>query len=322
MVPERRSSDRQVVISVVMPFRNAAATLPECIASIHAQTHRDFEVVAVDDRSADASAELCRRAGFRVIAAEGLVAALNAGLDAARGEVIARMDADDVMHPERLAAQVELMRDHDVVGTQVELCPDDAIRAGYREYIRWQNAVVTPEEIAANLFVESPFAHPSVMMRRGYRYAEGEFPEDYELWLRLHAQGARMAKVPRVLLRWRESATRASRVDPRYSRDAFDRLRARHLAPRLPPEFVVWGAGHRSRRRARLLGRPPSAWVDVDPRKIGTTLHGAPVHSYDWLRERRAFVLIYVTNHHARDEAARVLEGWGYRPGTDFLAVG
>lgn len=310
------------MISIVMPFRNAAATLPACIASIHAQTFRDFEVIAIDDRSTDQSAELCRRAGFKVIEAHGLVAALNAGLDAARGESIARMDADDVMHPERLEAQLELIADHDVVATQVELFPDEEIRAGYREYIRWQNAVLTSDQIAANLFVESPFAHPSVMMRRGFRYADGPFPEDYELWLRLHAAGGRMAKVPRVLLRWRESATRASRVDPRYSRDAFDRLRARWLAPRLPPEFVVWGAGQQARRRVRLLDRMPAAWIDVDPRKIGTILHGVPVHSYEWLRERRPFVLIYVTNHHARDEASRVLEEWGYRAGSDLLAVG
>jgi len=122
-----------VPVSIVMPFRNASATLPECIASIHAQTFRDFEVLAIDDRSADSSADLCRRAGFRVIAAEGLVNALNAGLDAARGELIARMDADDVMHPERLALQVEFMREHDVVGTQVELFPEHEIRDGYRE---------------------------------------------------------------------------------------------------------------------------------------------------------------------------------------------
>ena len=310
------------MISIVMPFRNAAATLPECIASIHAQTYRDFEVVAIDDRSTDDSAELCRRAGFRVIEAHGLVNALNAGMDAARGEFIARMDADDVMHPGRLEAQLELIADHDVVGTQVELFPDDEIRAGYREYVRWQNAVLTHEQIAANRFVESPFAHPSVMMRRGFAYADGPFPEDYELWLRLLAQGARMAKVPRVLLRWRESAGRTSRVDPRYSREAFDRLRARSLGPLLPDEFVVWGAGQRARRRVRLLGRMPAAWVDVDPRKIGTTLHGAPVHSYEWLRERRSFVLIYVTNHHARDEASRMLESWGFRAGTDYLAIG
>lgn len=305
-----------------MPFRNAAATLPECIASIEAQTLRGFEVIAIGDRSTDASAELCRRAGFRLLEANGLVSALNAGLAAARGQYIARMDADDVMHPERLSAQLELIEQgFDLVATQVEMFP--AVRAGYREYLRWQNAVLMPEEIDANIYVESPFAHPSVMFRRGPVYADGPFPEDYELWLRMHAGGARMAKVPRVLLRWRESKTRASRVDPRYSREAFERLRARYLAqdPRVrgARELVIWGAGQLARRRVRMMGIAPHAWVDVDPRKIGRAIVGAPVHHYEWLRGRAAFVLIFVTNHHARDEVAEALREWGYEPGRDFL---
>jgi glycosyltransferase involved in cell wall biosynthesis len=312
-----------------MPFRNAAATLPECIASIEAQTFRDFEVIAVDDRSEDESAELCRAAGFRVLGASGLVHALNLGIAAANAPLIARMDADDIMHPERLAAQVELIeRGFDLVATQVEVFPEP--RAGYREYVRWQNAVITPEEIDANLYVESPFAHPSIMMRRGFVYADGPFPEDYELWLRMHAKGKKMAKVPRVLLRWRDSEGRASRVDPRYSREAFDLLRARYLADdprvRYAPELVIWGAGPLARRRVRLLGREgirPHAWIDVDPLKIGRTFAGAPVHPPEWLeRPPRPLVLIYVTNHFARERIVDFLVQRGYRAGVDFLGVG
>ena len=305
-----------------MPFRNAAATLPECIASIAAQTVRGFEVIAIDDRSEDESAALCRDAGYRVISASGLVNALNAGLDAASGTYIARMDADDVMHPDRLAAQLELIEQgFDLVATQVEMFPH--IRAGYREYLRWQNAVITPEEIDANLYVESPFAHPSVVFRKGPRYADGPFPEDYELWLRMHAAGARMAKVPRVLLRWRESESRASRVDARYSREAFERLRASYLAkdPRVSTanELVIWGAGTLARRRVRMMNINPAAFVDVDPKKIGKSIDGAPVHHYEWLRGHNSFVLIFVTNHHARDEVRAQLEAWGYAAGRDFL---
>lgn len=305
-----------------MPFRNAAATLPECIASIAAQTVRGFEVIAIDDRSEDESAALCRDAGYRVIRSSGLVNALNAGLDAASGTYIARMDADDVMHPDRLAAQLELIEQgFDLVATQVEMFPH--IRAGYREYLRWQNAVITPEEIDANLYVESPFAHPSVVFRKGPRYADGPFPEDYELWLRMHAAGARMAKVPRVLLRWRESESRASRVDARYSREAFERLRASYLAkdPRVSTanELVIWGAGTLARRRVRMMNINPAAFVDVDPKKIGKSIDGAPVHHYEWLRDRSSFVLIFVTNHHTRDEVRAQLEAWGYAAGRDFL---
>src|SRR5205814_831107 len=83
------------------------------------------------------------------------------------------------------------------------------------------NQLCDPGAIARERFIESPLVHPSVLARRavlaenGYR--DGPFPEDYELWLRLLARGVLMAKVPRVLLTWREHAARATRRDPRYA---------------------------------------------------------------------------------------------------------
>jgi glycosyltransferase involved in cell wall biosynthesis len=269
----------------------------------------------------------------------GLVAALNLGIAEARAPLIARMDADDVMHPDRLRAQFDLLHDRPeiaLVGTQVELFPAEEVRGGYLEYIRWQNAIVEPEQVAAEIYVESPFAHPSVMartdvLRAAGGYVDGPFPEDYELWLRLHAAGHRMVKVPRVLLRWRERPGRTSRVDPRYSRDAFDRLRADYLArdPRVASgrEIVVWGAGRRSRLRARLAmerGIRPVAWIDIDPRKIGHRVWGLPVHPPECLAGRapRPFILVYVNNHGARDLIAARLAELGYAPGADWLGVG
>ena len=200
----------------------------------------------------------------------------------------------------------------------------------------WQNACLSARDIAEELYVEAPFAHPSVMFRAarvralgGYR--QGPFPEDYELWLRLHRAGHLMAKLPQVLLHWRDSAQRTSRVDPRYSREAFDRLRAEYLArdPRLRSRrdhFVIWGAGRRTRKRcAELLARglQPRAWIDVDPRKIGNRVAGAPVLTADCLEKApHPFVLSWVRNHGARGLIARRLESMGYRRGHDYLMVG
>jgi glycosyltransferase involved in cell wall biosynthesis len=328
-----------------MPFCNAAATLPECLESIRAQSFAEFELVAVDDGSDDDSAAIVRNfaaADPRIRLIEpgkiGLVMALNLGVAGSRASLIARMDADDIMHRERLEAQVSYLREHadvSVVGCQVELFPAHHIRAGYREYVRWQNACVTPAEIEENLYVESPFAHPSVVFHRDVflrlnGYAHGPFPEDYDLWLRMASAGCLMAKVPRVLLQWRERPDRLSRVDPRYSRDSFDRLRARFLArdPRLQnaTEIVIWGAGRETRLRVRHLlelGIQPDAWIDIDPRKIGKTLAKQTVHPPEWLnRTPRPFVLAYVTNHGARDQIAERLELMGYRCGLNYLAVG
>src|SRR5690606_39906083 len=98
-----------------MPCRDAAAWLPEAIASLEAQTFDAYEVVAVDDGSSDATPELldawARRDGrVRVLRppVRGLVAALNAGLDAASGELVARMDVDDVAEDTRPAKHVDI----------------------------------------------------------------------------------------------------------------------------------------------------------------------------------------------------------------------
>lgn len=333
-------------VSVLMPCRDAAGTLPAALASVRRQRGVRLELIAVDDGSGDATAQLLAASAaadsrVRVLSpgCRGLVAALNTGLAAARAPLVARMDADDVMHPLRLALQRDRLLAEpalSVLGCRVRAFPPRAVMAGYREYLRWQNACLTPAQIAGDMYRESPLAHPSVMFRAeavrsagGYR--DGPFPEDYELWLRLHAAGHRFAKLDRELLAWRDWPGRTSRVDPRCSAEAFDALRARYLSrdPRLRSgrELVIWGAGRRARPRVRRLlaaGLELAGWVDIDPRKLARLLWGLPVHAPQWLRNRnpRPLVLVYVTNHGAREEIAAELEAYGYRNGADWLAVG
>ncbi|MBM3853873.1 MAG: glycosyltransferase family 2 protein [Verrucomicrobia bacterium] len=352
-------------VSVLLPVRNGAHTVAAAVASIQAQTFPHWELVAIDDGSSDASAEVLSRLAraeprvrlFRR-PAEGLVAALQTGLGAARGELIARMDADDVAHPERLAAQVEFLDQPGrgaigVVGCRVEFGGDRAARRGYALHVEWLNGITTPEAIARNRFVESPHAHPSVMFRRelvarhgGYR--AGDFPEDYELWLRWLEAGVQMAKVPRVLLRWNDPPERLSRTDVRYSPEAFFRLKAEWLArwlhrecPLPAPdqtvwrraavhgaagrEILVWGAGRPTRQRARWLERHGvriAGYIDVDARKIAPALGGTgvPVLSPAQLpAPGRVFVLGYVATRGARELIRAELERRRYVEGRDFL---
>ncbi len=333
-------------VTVLMPVRNAVATLQPCLDSVRAQSFDDYELLIVDDASSDgtrrfvashASAD-CR---IRLLSPpeRGLVACLNAGLAAARAPLVARMDADDTMHDERLAVQRAYLRSHadvDVVASRVRAFPDADVGVGMREYLRWQNACIGSDALRDEIYVESPMTHPSVMYRRaavidagGYR--DGDFPEDYDLWLRLNLNGSRMAKIDRCLLAWRQHAGSASRRDPRYAREAFDRLRARYLArePRLAGArpLAFWGAGRRTRRRAahvRARGVTPSVWVDVDPRKIGHRIEGVPVVAPAWLagRRPRPFVLGWVARHGAREQIAAALNAMGYARGEDYLAVG
>jgi len=330
---------------VLLPFRDAADTLNDCLESILAQSFAEFELLAVDDGSRDGSADLVRGVAARDprvrllrSGGDGLVAALNTGMRAARSPLLARMDADDRMLPVRLAAQERFLAANPqvaVVGSRVQHAAGTPPSDGLSEYLRWLNGCLSSDDIAEEIYVESPLAHPSVMMRRdrivdagGYR--SGPFPEDYDLWLRLVHDGQRLAKLPQVLLHWRDRPGRLSRTDPRYGRDAFDRLRAEYLSRdgRLQSErpLVIWGAGRRTRRRAALLlahGHRPRAWIDIDPRKIGNRIDGVPVLPPRALRvDERPFVLGYVASHGARELIADALGKMGYERGRDYLMVG
>jgi len=338
--------DNSPLVSVLLPFHNAAETTGECIDSILAQTLTDFEVIAVNDYSNDDSSRIVQAYDdnrIKIIDNEqrGLVSALNAGLGCCSAPLIARMDADDIMYPDRLMKQYEYMRDHhDVVllATQARKFPEATIRNGYREYMRWQNSVLSAEDIHNQIYIESPFAHPSVMFRRDSviaagAYRHGEFPEDYELWLRLLHMGHRMEKLAEVLLDWRESEQRLSRISDNYSRNAFDRIRAEYLSrdERIHNRRIAfWGAGRKTRQRARHLmdkDYEPVVWIDIDPKKIGNCINGVEVVEPAWLEqsisdEDKPFVLNYVTNHGARDIARNYLQRIGYVMGKDYLEVG
>jgi glycosyltransferase involved in cell wall biosynthesis len=331
-------------VSVVMPCRNARDTVERALASMIAQTLTAWELIAVDDGSTDGTRRILDDAAggdhrIRVMPCEGrgIVDALNTGLAAARTPWIARMDADDESLPDRLADQMAFAQADGslaVVGCRVELFPADSLTDGMRHYGAWLDTVMTSRDIAREIYVESPLPHPSVMFRRdvvqtagGYR--NGPFPEDYDLWLRLHRAGHNMAKVPKVLLRWREGATRLSRNDDRYSPAAFLALKAHHIALDWlagRQEVQVWGAGPDARRWRSALSREGirvARFFDVDPRKIGRTLgDGAPV--LDW-RETPAYrdtpLLCAVGQKGARERMRRMLDDLGFQEGVDYLCV-
>lgn len=329
-------------VSVLLPVRDAQGTLARAVASVRAQTLRDWELVAVDDGSTDGSREWLRgvaREDGRIRLVEqptlGLVAALNHGLEAARGRFIARLDADDECHPERLAVQGEHLEQNPATGLVsclVGYGGDRAAQAGYALHVDWLNSLLTPEQIALNRFVESPLAHPSVMFRRelverhgGYR--DGDFPEDYELWLRWLDAGVVMAKVPRELLTWHDAPGRLSRTDPRYDPEAFFRVKAAYVAQHLirqgRREVWIWGAGRPTRKRAAHLeahGLRIAGYIDIDARKTGKQVGGVPVVSPEELpAPGGTFVLGYVAKRGAREDVRGRLTRRSWVEDRDFL---
>jgi glycosyltransferase involved in cell wall biosynthesis len=341
-------------ISVAMPVRDAGVWVGEALASVLRQTETSFEVLAVDDGSSDGSRgileEFARRdSRVRILetspAARGIVAALNLALAAARAPYLARMDADDRMHPERLARQAAALdADPTLFGvtSRSAAFPAEELRDGMRAYLDWQNGLLTPADLARDRFIESPLLHPSVMFcvqplrdnLSGWR--DLGRPEDWDLFLRVFEADLRIARLPELLLEWRLHARQSTRTHPRYSEESLLALRAhflaRHLAPVVAGGRPIWilGAGPVGKALVKALaveGVVAEGLADVDPRKIGGVVRGAgrhwPVVAHETLRPitPRPFAVSAVAGAVARGRVRTELGRWGWSEGADFVVA-
>ena len=219
-----------------------------------------------------------------------------------------------------------------VCGTGVRYFPDASVAGGARRYARWLNGLRTQEDLRLNRFVECPLAHPTWLLRSaaatqvgGYR--DPGWPEDHDLLLRLTQEGWHLGRIPEVGLLWREHPDRLSRTHARYSPRAFRRCRAHHLRRAFPgrEEVVICGAGPTGKgfsRAWREAGGRVAAFAEVDPRKIGQEIHGAPVLPLEGLAEFRGTLAVSAVGSHAgRADVRRAMSAQGWVEGEDFVAV-
>lgn len=330
--------DKVVKVAIVMPVWNAGEALWRSWESLRVQTLSDWELVAVDDGSTDDTASILARMAtedsrVRVVQQphRGIAAALQVGCATARGQYLARLDADDVCAPERLQRQVaalDVRADIGLVSCCAQFGGDTERQAGYAAHVDWLNGLLTPEAIAANRFVDSPVAHPTVMFRRSVMdcfggYRDDAFAEDYELWLRWVHRGVRFMKLPEKLVTWHDSPQRLSRVDPRYSLDAMYALKMPYLAKCIPANrpLWLWGAGRITRKRfapLENLCQTFAGFVDIDPAKTGRLLHGRPVVLPNAL-PADAWIVVGVGSRGARTQIEALLKASGRSPLQDYV---
>jgi len=329
-------------ISILMPVRNEATYLPAALSSLARQTLCTWELVVVDDGSSDSTPDILAAAArdderIRVIRREGggLVAALNSGLEACRAPLMARMDGDDICHPRRLELQAAFLDTH--ADTGLLACnfrhfPRTTLKQGMLSYETWQNTLESHDLIMRDRFIESPFVHPSIMARRALIVKTGGYrncgwAEDYDLWLRLAQTGTRFARLSLPLFFWRDHPGRATRTMCEYSASAFRACKLHYLRQgflRDERSVIIAGAGLEGRAWQRLLagnGITVSSWVDVDPRKIGRTLHGAPVTGTEQLLTRQGKILVAIGVRGAREQFRELVQPLSLKEGLDFICV-
>lgn len=218
----------RVIISVLLPAYNAERFITSSVESVLTQSFQHFELLLLDNSSTDRTQEIVRRYSDKrlklIECPHSFVAALNKGIEIAQGKYIARMDADDVMHVDRLRIQYSLMED----APDIDLCSSWALcrneRTGSTKITRgFAGLVELPEiEFLAMNFI----MHPTVMMRNSYliehnlKYSEG-YPgaEDYKLWIDMALRGATLYIEPEPLILYRLHDEQIS-VQKRYEQIA------------------------------------------------------------------------------------------------------
>lgn len=197
-------------VSVILPAYNAEKYIKEAVDSILSQTFGDFELIVINDCSKDSTEQiLLSYTDPRLVYVKneenlGVAGTLNKGLKLAKGQYIARMDADDISLPQRFEKQVAYLDSHEntaVLGTALE-------RFGEGIPLQTRSFSQDPEQMKVDLFFSCGLAHPSIMMRTDVIRALGGYDmafeglEDYELWCRV-AREHQVTTLPEVLFRYR-----------------------------------------------------------------------------------------------------------------------
>jgi glycosyltransferase involved in cell wall biosynthesis len=329
-------------ISVLLPAFDAEATLAAALRSVQRQSERDWECLIADDGSRDGTARIAREFAevdgrFRVLTAEhaGIVAALNRGLAACQGDLVARLDADDLMQRRRLELQRRALGERpDLagVGCHVRLFPRATMTHGLRDYEAWLRAIQSAEDVEREAFVECPLAHPTLMLRREvlleHRYRDSAWPEDYDLVLRLLEHGCRLGIVPERLLHWRDGAGRLSRTSSRYAIAAFVACKAEYLARGFlkgVERYVLWGYGDTGKALAEALarrGKHPSAIVELHPGRLGQLIRGVRVIPPEALPALpRQPIVVSVAGLTPRSEIRAALAAMGFAELRDYVCA-
>jgi len=224
-------------VSVILPAYNAEKYIKEAVDSILSQTFRDFELIVINDCSKDSTEKiLLSYTDPRLVYVKneqnlGVAGTLNKGLKLAKGQYIARMDADDISLPQRFEKQVAYLDSHEntaVLGTALERFGE-----GMPSQTRYFSQ--DPEQMKIDLFFSCGLAHPSIMMRAdvirklgGYDL-EFEGLEDYELWCRA-AREYQVSALPEVLFRYRVHSGQVTKNPSEKYLSRMQNLKKRQLA--------------------------------------------------------------------------------------------
>ncbi len=326
------------LISIIMPVKNTAPFLDECLNSIVQQTEQCWELIAVNDHSTDASLVILQSYNdprITVINNEGhgIIAALQTGYSACRGNFITRMDSDDVMLPEKLAVLKSLLiqhgKGHLAVG-QVQYFSAETLGEGYFNYQQWLNTLTATGSNFVELYKECVIPSPCWMVYRSdfercKGFSPNIYPEDYDLCFRFYEHRLTVVSDVPILHRWRDYDWRTSRTSEHYQNQYFLDLKLKYwlqLDRVSERPLAIWGAGKKGKQLAAKLVEKqiPFTWVCNNVNKIGKHIHHQLMQAPEVIPSlQQPQVIVTVANPEDQYTIKVQLSQWGLTQGRDFF---
>ncbi len=301
--------------SVLMPVFNAAPFLEACLQSLIDQTEINWELIAIDDQSTDDSLNILQQFALREnrikvfqTSKKGIIPALKLAFDKSKGQLITRMDADDLMKPQKLERLKSMLLDngkgHLATGL-VKYFSETTLGEGYLKYEQWLNNLTLQQNNFSDIYKECVIPSPCWMTFREDLEKCGAFfsttyPEDYDLCFRFYKNNLNVCASSEVLHLWRDHSARSSRNDPNYAKQEYFDLKLPYfleLDYDANRPFVLWGAGKKGKYLAQQLidEQIPFHWITNNEKKWGINIYGKhlePFHLIEQLENPQLIISV------------------------------
>lgn len=317
------------LVSILTPFKNTEVFIEDCLKSIINQTYTNWELLIIDDNSTDSSynivdsfAKKDSRIKLLKNSGNGIIDALKLAFKSSKGELITRMDSDDIMQPNKLEVLANNLlrfgKQHVAIGL-VNYFSEDGIKAGYKNYETWLNKLTKTGSNYTEIYKECVIPSPCWMIFRSDLVAcdafnPNTYPEDYDLAFRFYKHNYKCIPCNEVIHNWRDYSSRTSRTHVHYAENHFISLKLHYffeLDYNPNKTLVIWGAGNKGKVIAKTLIKNDIAfeWICDNPNKIGRDIYGKIMHPFSFLKTvKNPQSIISVANQSAQKEIGMYLK--------------
>ena len=332
--------NKDPLVSILMATKDTAPYLPDCLQSIINQTYTNWELLAINDHSSDATPEILEAYAtkddrIRVLHSDQhrLIPTLQFGYRQVKGELINRMDSDDKMPADKLEVLVNHWLQHGkgtiIAGGTQHFVDEGEVGGGFIRYENWLNEVAKNNKHYEEIYQECVIPSHCWIIHKEDFDAVGAFnpivyPEDYDLCFRFYRKGLKVIGIDKILHYWRDRSNRISRTWEEYKDNRYYELKLRFFyeidRDRSRP-LVLWGAGKNGKDLARLLldQEEPFHWVCDNDQKVGKDIYGVILQHFQEIPELSSpQIIIASASPSGKTTIKKQLEVWGKIPVKDF----